>query len=110
MKYHFIFLINISFTLLFSSQIQANEKCQQWKKSWSTCSVNSDCIIVANPCGWPTSASNKLNSKEASDCNRIEGAAISCASWNDLKSNIRIAVCESGQCQSRVAKKTGDKN
>ncbi len=110
MKYHFIFWINISFSLLFSSQIQANEKCKNWQTSWNLCKVNSDCVIVANPCGWPTSASNKLNSKVASDCNRIEGAAISCASWSELKINKRIAVCKSGQCQSSVVKKTSDKN
>jgi hypothetical protein len=101
-------LMNISIFLLFSSHLQASEKCKQWQTRWSTCAIDSDCVVVSNPCGWPTSASNKLNSKVASDCNRIEGAAISCASWSDIKSKKTIGVCESGLCQNRGIKKSSD--
>jgi hypothetical protein len=102
MKKNFIFFIYLTLTLvfLFSNQLQANEKCKQWKADWSSCNANSDCVVVSNPCGWPTSVSNKRSSEEASKCNRLEGAAISCPVWNSKTESKRIAVCVSGKCQN----------
>ncbi|MFZ3231210.1 MAG: hypothetical protein WA160_13465 [Pseudobdellovibrio sp.] len=98
MKYYFIY-VNLSLVLIISTQLQANEKCKQWKVDWSSCKESSDCVVVPNPCGWPTSASNQRSSEAASKCNRLEGASISCPTWKANSKDKQFAECESGECR-----------
>jgi hypothetical protein len=90
--------------LVFAFQTaEALENCKQWQPNWSACTVSEDCVVVIDPCGWPVSVSNKKYSVKAADCNRIEGAAMSCVAWNDRKEPPRRAECESGTCRNLVA-------
>ncbi|MGZ3771840.1 MAG: hypothetical protein ACXVCP_19645, partial [Bdellovibrio sp.] len=79
---------------------EASDKCKQWQSSWGSCKSNSDCVLISNPCGWPTSAANKQSSEQAKKCNILEGAALSCPAWNKKNSGNRIAICDLGECKS----------
>ncbi len=74
------------------------ENCGDWKKDWAKCERNEDCVVVTNPCGWPTASANTTHAEEASACNIRAGAALSCVSWSDMKGGERAAVCENGLC------------
>lgn len=94
----------MSFTAI---QSYAMGNCKQWQSTWSSCKTDSDCVVISNPCGWPTSASNKKSFEEATKCNRIEGAALSCATWDEVKGGKRVAVCVSGECKNKATEKIG---
>lgn len=97
-------LIGLSFLViaLLPNLAAAVGDCKGWKPAWSLCKTDSDCVVVSNPCGWPTSAANKASFEEAFKCNRIEGAALDCATWDEKGGGKRIAKCEAGKCANRA--------
>ena len=72
--------------------------CKDWQPQWGDCKMDTDCVVISNPCGWPTSAANKIFSDKAFACNRLEGTAISCPSWNEIDGGQRVSKCDSGKC------------
>jgi len=98
-------LINRLLILLLglSLNISANPYtyCQEKEPSWFTCEKNSDCIIISNPCGHPTAASNKKFSDRAENCNIQRGASLGCVSWNVMGSGKSEAICKNYVCSTR---------
>lgn len=92
--------------LLFLSYTANSENiCRTENRSWYVCIKNEDCVIVHDPCGYPLESSNKQSYQMAEKCNRIQGAAISCATWDEMKNGKTEAKCKSMTC---VANKKTD--
>ena len=101
-----IFLISMIFGFTMSANGDAFDSCQNKNPKWFECEKNKDCAIIANPCGHPTAAANTKYSKDAEKCNITQGAALSCATWDDMRGGKTKAVCQKKIC---LAEKTPTK-
>lgn len=98
MRYVICLLVFLLLPLPVWSEI---ENCDSWQKLWEQCETDQDCVVVSDPCGWPTVSVHRKYEQEASRCNTIAGAALSCASWSDMGGGERLAVCTDGYCKSQ---------
>ena len=86
------------------NKIDLMAKCKTWNPRWSQCKSNDECVVISNPCGWPTSSANKIFSDDAFKCNRIEGAAMDCVEWKEQPGVKRVALCSLGNCTNLESK------
>lgn len=86
------------FGFTMSANGDAFDSCQNKNPKWFECEKNEDCAIIANPCGHPTAAANTKYSKDAEKCNITQGAALSCATWDDMRGGKTKAVCQKKIC------------
>lgn len=81
-------------------------RCRTQNPMWYTCSQDSDCVVIPNPCGHPLEAAHQKFKLEAAKCNIHLGVALSCATWNEADGGKTEALCTNKQC---VAKKVTKK-
>lgn len=84
---------------------QALDRCRKNNPGWLECRVNSDCVIISNPCGHPTDAANARHRKLAEACNAEVGRAIGCPSSKEKIELVPKAICQNKVCS--VEKITG---
>lgn len=96
MKFFIFLFCIISSELVFSGNI-----CREQNTVWYVCEKKEDCIIIPDPCGYPLESSNKNFSNMAEKCNRIAGAAMSCATWTEMQRPKVEADCVAKVCTTR---------
>lgn len=72
--------------------------CKDEDPHWRSCKSAKDCVLVSNPCGWPSDAANQNFAVKAEKCNRHRGAAMSCAAYDALRDGSHTAHCIVGKC------------
>lgn len=84
--------------LLLTPAVSGANECRSVNPSWYECQSDSDCEIIYNPCGWPTEASSAKHAEEAKRCNRLQGVAIDCATYDPTIMGVFTSKCQSGVC------------
>ena len=75
--------------------------CRGRNPTWFECSRDDDCVLTTNACGWPTEAVIRRFAKDAENCNRLVGTALSCATYDPAKVGRFEARCIASTCVSR---------
>ncbi|MCB0386245.1 MAG: hypothetical protein H6624_01345 [Bdellovibrionaceae bacterium] len=91
--------LSLVFIVFFCGPARAMDNCPGWKTEWTTCKVDADCVVVPNPCGWPTSVANTESAEMASKCNIRHGASMACVSWDKMGKAKPNAHCKNGECR-----------
>lgn len=90
-------LLGAFMLLLLATPAKADE-CRAGHPEWYRCVADADCVLIYNPCGWPTEAAASAFAEEAKTCNRHVGTALSCAEYDAAKSGTFTPQCQAGVC------------
>lgn len=93
-----IFLYLFASGISHSASRADSDVCRLKNSSWYNCAKNSDCTIVANPCGYPIEAALQKYKEKAETCYRHLGAAMSCATWKEVGGISWVPQCLHQQC------------
>ena len=88
------------FIVFLSAPVAAEtfESCKDENAAWRSCKSAADCVIISNPCGWPSDAANKAFAEQAQHCNVRRGAAMGCAAYDAERDGSYTAHCIVGKC------------
>ena len=89
----------LALTVFLSAPVNAETlpSCKDENAAWRSCKTEADCVIVPNPCGWPSDAANQNFANKAEECNRHRGAAMGCAAYNAERDGSYTARCIVGK-------------
>jgi len=101
MRHHSLYLsLLLAFCLFLSTPAAADSltPCKDETPAWRSCKSEADCVIISNPCGWPSDAANKAFADQAQHCNIRRGAAMGCAAYDAERDGSYSSHCIVGKC------------
>lgn len=99
-KFYMFTVLLLIFSILLPVQTFAESlsPCKDENPQWRSCKIEKDCVIVSNPCGWPSDAAHQTFAEKAGKCNRYRGAAMGCPAYDAVRDGSYTAHCVVGKC------------
>ncbi|MFN5539806.1 MAG: hypothetical protein ACK481_07110 [Candidatus Melainabacteria bacterium] len=78
----------------------AMSECGVQNPFWFSCKKDSDCVVISDPCGWPTATSNNKFKNDAKNYNYCRGAVLDCVQYLEVRDGRFVAKCIKGRCSA----------
>jgi len=101
MPCHSLFLsLFLGFCLFLSTPAAAEsfKACKNEAPAWRNCKTKADCVIVSNPCGWPSDTASKPFANQVLKCNQERGTVMGCPQYDAVRDGSYTAHCIVGKC------------